>query len=591
MSDKLDIKRIQSDRGALVRLLEGAGALFKGNNCNCPFHDDKSPSASIHEKEGAWRFKCHTPACGVSGDILDMQAKLNGRSLGDELRAISKEEESKATPPRVFPTIEAMLLSVAAYTTVEDHYRYTDPDTGDVDMLVIRCRASTGKKSFLQAKPVPDGFVMKGPNKPWPLFNRTILRSTTTCIIVEGEKCVKALRSIGWIATTSPGGAENANNADWTPLAGMTCYIWRDFDEAGLCYAKDVAAQLAKLVPPATACMVDVAELNLPEKSDVVQFLQEYGGPTNETKYEAVKSILSLSEPATPSASVRKLIEDTISGKRQAIEWPWAGLGKLTNALLPGTTTALCGDPGASKSFMLLEAARSWHQNQIPFAMYQLEADEDGSHILRAIVQHTGEADLWDWRWIRDNPDAARNIEKGCRDFTDSFGKSLWVPPATPPSLKDLTDWVRDRAKEGRRIIAIDPISAADTSDQRWNDDRHFILNTQAIMRAHSASLVIVTHPKLNAKNGTMAEVAGGAAYTRFTHTVLWLKMHEPAKEVSISDQFGSQITVEANRTLKISKARLGRGTGFELAYKFGGGMVFKELGPVAKKVKDNPDE
>lgn len=585
----VDIQSIHRDRGALESALRQAGAVFKGKAIGCLWHEDKNPSGSVYQNEkGEWRFKCH--ACEVVKDVLDVQALMQGKTVDDLLRDMAKEDDP-APLPRVFESIEAMLESAGKMWTVDDHYRYTNPDTGDVEMVVIRCLDSNGKKNFIQARPERGGYVQKAPPKPWPIFNRTAVRSAETILLVEGEKCVKALRGAGWTATTSPAGAQNGDKADWTPLAGKNVVLWRDFDENGLKYINTVAEQLQRLDPAPKVSIIDVDEINLPEKSDCVDYLKEFGGETRESKFKAVETLVIGAQGTGPSAKVRKLINDTISGKRYAVIWPWRKLDEYTNALLPGTVTAICGDPAASKSFMLLHAAMYWHEGGIPFAMYQLESDEDGSHLLRALVQYSGCVDLLNWRWMKDNPDIATEIEERHREFIDSFGTHLWVPPAEPPNMEELTEWVRDRAKEGRRVIAIDPITAASASKQRWNDDQKFILNTQSIVREHGASLVIVTHPKLSAKDGVLADVAGGAAFTRFTQTVMWIKTHHPPKEFIVMDACGGEVSVMANRSIKITKARQGRGTNYELAFKFGNGLLFEECGLVSAKKPKNHDE
>lgn len=589
---EIDIDQLHRDRAALVSALAGAGAVFKpdGKTCRCPFHDDSNPSAGVYEKDGVWRFKCH--GCGINEDVIGVMAKIKGRDSSAELREMGGGRQEEAPKPtRIFPTVEAVIESIASYHNVEDHYRYTNPDSGLVEMVTIRCIANTGKKSFLVASPKDGGFVLKSPPKPWPILNRKAIAEGSTVVVCEGEKCVKEFWKAGFVATTSPCGAENFDSADWTPLAGKTVYLWRDFDSQGDKYIKGVLAQLQRLNPPATILMLDVSEFSLPEGSDVVDYLEYYGGATKETRHQAIKSALSLAEGCGPSALVRRMINDTISGKRYAVAWPWPKLDDLTNALLPGTATAICGDPAASKSFMLLQAMGYWHRSDVMTATYQLESDEEGSHLMRSLVQHTGHVQLLNWKWVRDNGEEARRIEDENREFLDSFGRRLWIPPSLPPSLMELIDWVRDRAKEGCRVIGIDPITAADTSKQRWEDDRQFVLQTQTIMRDYRSSLVLVTHPKLSAKNGTLADVAGGAAYTRFTQTVMWIKGHEPPKEVVVSDSFGGEVDHCVNRTIRITKARLGRGTGFELAYKFGNGMIFEELGAIVKKSKSRDDE
>lgn len=578
--EKFEIQRIHADRGALENALRQAGAVFKGKQIGCVWHADKNPSGSVYQNEaGEWRFKCH--ACGVIKDVLDVQAFIQSKPIGEILKDATEEV---APLPRVFTTVDALVESCRAMWTVDDFYPYTNPDTCIIDMVVIRCLDSSGKKKILQARPERGGYVMKSPVGLKPLFNRKAMRAAQTIFVVEGEKCVKAMRDAGWTSTTSPGGADNPHNADWSPCAGKNLIFWRDNDDPGENYQKVAIQQCERLNPRPKISIVDISRFELPDGGDCFDYIQTYGCEDREFNRALIEEIAKSAEGTGPSAAVRKLIAATISGVRYAVSWPWPMLDGLTNALLPGTCMAVCGDPAASKSFFLLHAARHWHREKVPFAVYQLESDEDGSHLLRALVQHHGNLGMLDWKWIRDNPDEAERIESENREFVDSFGANLWTPPAAIPSLEELTEWVRERANEGRRVIGVDPITAADTGKQRWDDDRKFVLNCQSICRSKGASLIIVTHPKLTAKTGAMAEIGGGAAYSRFTQTVIWIKAHHPPKDVSIVASFGTQETVNVNRTIKISKSRLGRGTGYELAYRFGDGMLFQEVGEIEKK-------
>jgi hypothetical protein len=156
--------------------------------------------------------------------------------------------------------------------------------------------------------------VKEAPPKPWPLYNRTRVAASDTIVVVEGEKCVHALADIGIVATTAPGGAGKAPHADWTPLAEKTVYLWPDADpvnppkhphagkRTGIEHMKDVAQQLQALEPPPLVLWLDVDQLGLPPKGDVVEYLDTYGGDTAETKRNAITCALQLAEPMGASA-------------------------------------------------------------------------------------------------------------------------------------------------------------------------------------------------------------------------------------------------------------------------------------------------
>ncbi|MGZ6673838.1 MAG: AAA family ATPase, partial [Solirubrobacteraceae bacterium] len=85
----------------------------------------------------------------------------------------------------------------------------------------------------------------KLPSGPRPLYNLpAILKSSGPVILVEGEKCAEALNALGYVATTSIGGAGGVGKADWSPLKGRDIVRWADNDKAGAKWMEDTKALL-----------------------------------------------------------------------------------------------------------------------------------------------------------------------------------------------------------------------------------------------------------------------------------------------------------------------------------------------------------
>lgn len=598
MRDKVDIPRITSDRTALVRMLESAGAVFKtAKVCKCPFHTDKHASAGIYEKEGIWRFKCQSTGCEFGGTILDVQAKITGKSVADILRDMAGNDaprksfdEVRAKPVQSYPTTEAIR---GAYRNVEDLYCYTHPDTKIIELAIVRFRDSSGDKCFHQFHPTPNGFQIGAPPKPWPLFNRTRLRTATEVWIVEGEKAAKALQAVGHVATTSPCGAGKAMHADWRPCAGKTCFLWPDNDpvnekgiRTGIAHMEEVAHELSKLEPRPLVLWINPDELGLGPKDDAYDFLLPYEGDMVEATsgLDAVRSIAKVTGPAE---ELQQLIEDTISGKRTAIPWPWRGMTSMTKALFPGTVTCICGDPGCSKSLAMLEASAYWHKNGVKIAINELE-DDRSYHLNRVLAQLEDNSNITDDSWIRENPDAAREAFARQRDFINSFGARMDTKPDGEPTLDELVAWTEKQCQGGARVLVIDPITAADSGDKPYLADRKFMLKVKGIVRASGSSMILVTHPKLSTKGGSpLSSMAGGAAFPRFAHTVVWIHRHDTPKPVRCSGPHGAFAT-EISRSFKIGKARNGKGSGVELGFNFDvQSLRMVEQGTVIKPKKD----
>jgi putative DNA primase/helicase len=98
-------------------------------------------------------------------------------------------------------------------------------------------------------------------------------------LIVEGEKAAKAAQGYfpDHVVTTSPGGANAADQADWSPLAGREVTIWPDHDHPGQNYARHVM-RLAHAAGALTVHLVHVPH-TWPERWDLVDALPESASP------------------------------------------------------------------------------------------------------------------------------------------------------------------------------------------------------------------------------------------------------------------------------------------------------------------------
>ncbi len=316
----------------------------------------------------------------------------------------------------------------------------------------------------------------------------------------------------------------------------------------------------------------------------MVDYLAALRDCDKETQRKAVLDVLADAEAVGASRDVCQLLEDTIAGRRVAVDWPWPKLSRLTKALLPGTVTLICGDAGVAKSFFLLEAAAHWHRHGHKLALYELDEDRQ-YRLYRALAQQTGNSDLFDDSWVRDNPDAAREALERHQGFLDSFGRCIYEAPDKQVSLADLGKWVHERAETGCRIIAVDPVTAASVSDRQWLDDGRFMIEAKAAVRANGASLVLITHPRKGRKGAIgLDELSGGAAYQRFSQSVIWLDRHKVPKVVEVSEACVTYAT-QINCTVHLSKTRNARGHGLCLAYNFqGASLRFSEEGIIKPK-------
>lgn len=83
--------------------------------------------------------------------------------------------------------------------------------------------------------------------------------------IVEGEKCADFLADLG-LNTTTSGSSSSAGSTDWSPISGRNIVIWRDNDEAGMRYAKEVTEILLQL--DCNVKWIDISKLGWSDESD-----------------------------------------------------------------------------------------------------------------------------------------------------------------------------------------------------------------------------------------------------------------------------------------------------------------------------------
>ena len=577
---------LRQDRSALIAALEQTGAKFKGNICCCPFHDDHRPSAGVYQdKDGVWRFKCQS--CGAGGDIFDIRAKTSQTTPAQAIREalggnkISAPATKQSNGPLTFPNVPAVkayLEKMAGRIVGEYHYLE--------DFTVYRCEAD-GVKTYRPVYLSDRGYCLGFPKKPWRLYgsiDSPSLTEAATVIVVEGEKCADVLNRYGFTATTSAGGAKNAKNTDWTVLSGKQVLLWPDNDIDGRRYMADVQEILQSLQPPARISILDPANADLAEKEDAADFVSQLKilGKSDAEITLSLSEFFKTAKVVSITTELRQRLSDITSGLYTLIDWPWASLGFLTKALLPGTVTLLVGNPGASKSFMVLQAFSYWGEAGLRCSLYEAEEDRN-FHLMRALAQKSCESGLTDTVWLRENAEKAAQIISDYQPFIDSFGRVLYASPDVQPTLTQLAGWVEAKAKAGCRIIGIDPVTAAEREGDAWVADAKFLQSIKRTATDYRCSIILVTHPIKAVSFPDLSQIAGSAAYQRFSQTILWLESHDE-KESKVKTALGTAPTGH-NRTVHILKARNGRGMGLRLAYQFDSGQLsLNELGLVMKE-------
>ena len=188
----------------------------------------ESLSISLARDETCGRWIDH--ATGDRGDCFALYARVHNLDPRREFATVLAECDQwagGAPAPRaeVRHTVEAARpVEPEPDRVLEAKYVYRDK-AGRKVCEVNRWALSNGKKTFA----VPGGMP-----SPRPLYGLDRWHASEAVVIVEGEKCVDALASVGIDATTLMGGANTTiEKTDLTPLAGKTVVLWPDADDPG----------------------------------------------------------------------------------------------------------------------------------------------------------------------------------------------------------------------------------------------------------------------------------------------------------------------------------------------------------------------
>lgn len=580
------------DYNELVEVLENAGAVFKANgrDFKCPFHEDSNPSAWVRQNaSGFWKFKCFR--CEASGTVWDAQAEATGVSVSrlmSEARAGVAPARQVSIKKRIVPQERKEKPTFATFEELDStikcaiaRYRYEDAE-GILRMMVYRVPTSGGGKAFWQATQREDGrWILENHLQTQLLYNLPAVMASPFVVVTEGEKASDALIELGICATTSPMGKGNADDADWSPLAGKIVYIWRDFDDDGLIYQNDVSKLLEQLNPKPSVRVVYVEGLRLNRKDDAYNFIQATEG-TIETKKAAVREALRATRPTGLVAEFDELIDAIEAGKLQPIEWPWRVFNDLVKFSTPGTVSLLVGAPGSRKSFGLMEAVNYWFDKSTPFSIFELE-DKRRYHALRAISQRMAMPQLLDFSWCRENVQLMREIRDENEQFLSVIGSCMDGEAEEQATNESICDWVQARAESGSKIIVVDPITAAAKNLKPWVEDGKMIHRLKDIAMRHDANITIVAHPRKGWQQIGMDELSGGAAYSQLFQSIAWIDRHKESKQDFICTNMGTA-KFWHDTTLHILKTRMSQGQGVRIAMDFDRSLTFREMGIITSE-------
>lgn len=345
----------------------------------CPFHNDKHPSLQVDPGYNNW--SCFV--CGFKGlSVIDFIAKIEGRSEKDVFKelAASVKESSRPSPTK-------KKRDKGEYKYVET-YDYTDAHgrvVFHVDRFESTEKRENGKryKKFPQWQDGPNGTRVDGIAGVERMLYRlsAVLACDGDVWLVEGEKCVHAMESHGYCATTNPGGSSGWLSGYAESLRGKDVSVMPDNDDAGGKWADEVVATLEGIVKSCRICRVPA------EYNDIADLIADYGDDFKPEALDALFAGVARVERGVhiPVYNQRELLERYTTQVKQSKD-AYVDLGKWLPSfkyrpngdgirpLPPGSVVAVVADTGVGKTAILQNIARC--VNPLTTLMFELEISD-----------------------------------------------------------------------------------------------------------------------------------------------------------------------------------------------------------------------
>lgn len=287
----------------------------KGYKACCPAHKDRHPSLSISEGgDGRVLLKCFA---GCSTEAI---ANALGLTMSD-LFPDRHEQPVILQPPPPENVFKSPEDAAKAYGFGEPSGQWSYLDQFGFEVGRVQRWDPDNPKLDKIIRPISlweEGWKLTAPPTPRPLFNLSQINAAPDPVVyvVEGEKKVDALNKLGYLATTSMGGAKAPHQSDWSDLAGRSVVILPDNDESGRDYADAVCGILLRL--GSTVRIVALAGLG--KKEDVADLFDRCAGDADrqrlreqiEEQTNTAKEITVSSTAATSSLSFQPFPTDAL---------------------------------------------------------------------------------------------------------------------------------------------------------------------------------------------------------------------------------------------------------------------------------------
>lgn len=500
----------------------------RGVIAQCPAHDDATPSCSFDEGDsGNVLVKCHA-GCSTEAVVAALGLQMH------DLFAASSSAPLRPTPTKPVRVLgrdhneaAAVLMGdfVASYPRGTLRvYQYVD-EAGAARFAVVRHdfrnAENERRKEVRQMRVVPGGWAAGlGGVERRVLFQLDCLAKADAdelVVVGEGEKVVEVARTLGFLATTSSGGAMQAKHSDWSALHGRRVVVLPDADDAGRQYAKDVAA----LALAAGAREVRIVEL--PGLSAGQDLADWHEARRNDREPAAMKGeLLRLFDGAEPVKAEKPRTAMRENSIADLLALP--PVEELLAGVLPDRGVAvLAAHPSVGKTAVLLSLGLA-----VAHGFVDLWGRRLAHHGAVVYLGLEGRAGLGGRvrAWHK-----AHGIELDAKTrfpFIAASPDLLVGALLGGEALPLLVAWMREvRARVGHvAVVIVDTLSAAsDGDDENSNAQRAELVRALYALQDACGGLVVGAHHLTKAGRGdSLGDVRGGGALVGNVDQVIGLR-------------------------------------------------------------------
>jgi 5S rRNA maturation endonuclease (ribonuclease M5) len=204
----------------------------------CPLHDDHEPSLSVDANKCVF----HCFGCGAKGDLIEFERRVSECSFTTAKKRIEKLTNRSG----------GSKLRELRKRRVVARYVYKDEDG---DPLFEKVRFEPKCFAFRYLSETGEWKWGLGDVRRL-LYHLPEVRASDVVFVAEGEKDAESVTSLGFVATTNPGGAGKWLEEHSKALKGKKVVILQDDDEPGRKHGQAVAESVTKyatevkLLPP-----------------------------------------------------------------------------------------------------------------------------------------------------------------------------------------------------------------------------------------------------------------------------------------------------------------------------------------------------